>query len=152
MTCKMSKPLPFTAPRRSCAFPACSSRQSKAIDSLDPVAGILRSGSPTPPAAVLKRSQITIHHSPITALRFATHIKTGFVVTHRKQTTETIPVRNNFRGFRPVIFSRFLRYLPSSDSLLWNPQALPLPYANPADSRAGFHQADIIREMFWGHS
>jgi len=38
------------------------------------------------------------HESRITAFRFATHRKTGFGVTLRKQSVESLPVRNKTRG------------------------------------------------------
>lgn len=42
---------------------------------------------------------IASHQSPFTAFRFATHAKTGIVVTCSKQTIEAFPVRNKFEGF-----------------------------------------------------
>jgi hypothetical protein len=40
-------------------------------------------------------------------VRFATHSKTGFPVSHRKQTVDPIPVRNTFRELRTSIPARF---------------------------------------------
>jgi len=57
---------------------------------------------PTPPSE--NEARITSHESPITAFRFATHRKTGFVVTHSKQTIGSIPVRNKNGDLATSVF------------------------------------------------
>ena len=80
---------------------------------------------------------VTDHGSRVTASRFATHRKTGFGVTRRKQTTASFPVRNKKRGigfrlFRrnPDLFGPFFR--PSRGHFLRRflvPPLAPLPPA-----------------------